>query len=151
ALAPDLTNFDVGIFKFTANGALDASFGSGGGQVVPFDLGSQMGDLGVKGVIDGEGRILVVGFSNTEIGFTTNMVRLKPDGSFDASFGVGGKLPVASAPPPNPDEGDTGTSVALTPDGGILVGSVATVGSGPTTSLVGLAKLVGDTIFDGGF
>ncbi|HJT98836.1 MAG TPA: hypothetical protein VJ696_11020 [Rhodanobacteraceae bacterium] len=151
ALQPDLTNFDLGIYKFTASGALDTSFGNGGGQVIPFDLGGLMSDLGVEGVRDAEGRILVVGFSNTDTGTTTSLVRLEPDGSFDASFGVGGKLTVASAPPPNPDEGDTGTAVALTPDGNILVGSIATVGSAPSTSLVGLAKLVGDTIFEDGF
>lgn len=152
ALEPDLTNLDWGIFKFTANGALDTSFGNGGGQIIPFDLGGGLGDLAVKVIQDAQGRFVVVGFSNAAaVPATTTMVRLKPDGSFDSTFGVGGKLVVASAPPPTADEGDNGTSVALTPDGGILVASIASNSTSPSGLYAGLAKLVGDTIFDGGF
>jgi uncharacterized delta-60 repeat protein len=150
-LLPDITNFDFGIFKFTANGALDTSFGVGGGQIVPFDLGGVFTDFGIDIVQDSQGRFVVVGASSTAIGTTTTMVRLNGDGSFDPSFGVDGKLTVASAPPPNPDEGDTGTSVVLTSDGGILVGSIANNSASPSGLYVGLAKLVGDTIFDSGF
>jgi uncharacterized delta-60 repeat protein len=152
ALLPDLTNFDYGIFKFTATGALDTSFGSGGGQIVPFDLGGQMGDLAVKVIRDAQGRFLVVGFSAAAtVSATTTMVRLNADGSFDSSFGVGGKLVVPSAPPPMVDQGDNGTSIALTTDGSILVGSIASNSASPTGLYAGLVKLVGDTIFDGGF
>src|SRR3954462_13648687 len=114
-LLPDLGNLDFGIFKFHANGSLDTSFGSGGGQIVPFDLGGGMLDAAVKVLQDAEGRFLVVGFSSTAIGFTTTLVRLDAAGNFDATFGVGGKLSVASAPPPAADEGDTGTSIAFAP------------------------------------
>ena len=150
-LLPDITNLDFGIFKFTANGALDTSFGNGGGQIVPFDLGGSMQDLAVKVLQDSQGRYLVVGFSGDAISFTTTMVRLRADGSFDPSFGVGGKLSVASAPPPNADQGDTGTSIAFTPDGNILVGSIATNSDSPSGSYIGLAKLSGDTLFENGF
>ena len=150
-LLPDITNLDFGIFKFTANGALDTSFGNGGGQIVPFDLGGSMQDLAVKVLQDSQGRYLVVGFSGDAISFTTTMVRLRADGSFDPSFGVGGKLSVASAPPPNADQGDTGTSIAFTPDGNILVGSIATNSDSPSGSYIGLAKLAGDTLFENGF
>ena len=150
-LLPDLANLDFGIFKFTANGALDTSFGNGGGQIVPFDLGASMQDLAVKVLQDAKGRYLVVGFSSNAISFTTTMARLRADGSFDPSFGVGGKLSVASAPPPSADQGDTGTSIAFTPEGNILVGSIATNSASPSGSYVGLAKLVGDTLFEDGF
>ncbi|HVT31394.1 MAG TPA: delta-60 repeat domain-containing protein [Rhodanobacteraceae bacterium] len=152
ALLPGMTNSDVGIFKLTANGNLDTSFGSNGGQIVPFDLGGSMSDLAVKVLRDAQGRFLVVGFGSTsDSSFTTLLIRLTATGELDPSFGVGGKLTVASAPPPDPDLGDTGTSVALTPDGGILVASAANATSSPSGVYAGLAKLVGDTIFDGGF
>ena len=137
--------------RLDANGQLDATFGNGGGQIIPFDLGDTNGDLGVKVLQDAQGRFLAVGFSTTTAGVTTTMLRLGADGDFDPSFGVGGKLIVSSAPPPNLDEGDTGTSAALTQDGGILVGSIANNGDSPSGLYVGLAKLVGDTIFDGSF
>jgi uncharacterized delta-60 repeat protein len=148
ALLPDLTNIDVGIFKLKPNGSLDTSFGSNGGQIVPFDFGDSMGDLGVEVVQDPQGRFLVVGFSSTATAFTTTLIRLTATGELDRTFGVGGKLVVASAPPPNADLGDNGTSVALTADGGILVGSLAVASP---SGLIGLAKLVGDTLFESGF
>jgi len=152
ALEPDLTNFDYGILKFTANGTLDTSFGAGGGRVVPFDLGSPFSDLAVKVVEDARGRFLVVGFSSAAtVPNTITMVRLTPAGDFDPTFGVGGKLVVASAPPPNADEGDNGTSVAFTPDGNILVGSIAANAASPSGTYAGIVKLVGDTIFEGTF
>jgi len=152
ALEPDLTNFDYGILKFTANGTLDTSFGAGGGRVVPFDLGGPFSDLAVKVVEDARGRFLVVGFSSAAtVPNTITMVRLTPAGDFDPTFGVGGKLVVASAPPPNADEGDNGTSVAFTPDGNILVGSIAANAASPSGTYAGIVKLVGDTIFEGTF
>jgi len=151
ALQPALTNLDFGIFKFTANGSLDTSFGNGGGQIVPFDLGGGFTDLGVEVVQDAEGRFLAVGFSSTDTAATTTMLRLRADGSFDPTFGVGGKLTVASAPPPHPDEGDNGTSIALTADGSILVGSIASSSDSPSGLFAGIVKLVGDTIFESGF
>ncbi len=152
ALEPDLMNYDYGVAKFTANGTLDTSFANGGVLIVPFDLGGAQSDLGIEIVQDPQGRLLVVGFSNaTAVPTTTTMARLKPDGTFDPTFGVGGKLTLASAPPPMLDEGDLGMSVAFTPDGGILIGSIASNSASPTGSYVGLAKLVGDTIFEGGF
>lgn len=144
-------NLDIGIFRLTPNGSLDTGWGVGGGQIVPFDLGSTGSDLAVKVVQDAQGRYVVVGFGITaSLETTTLMVRLTPEGQLDPVFGVGGKLTVASAPPPQEDFGDTGTTVALAEDGGILVGSIASTETAGF-QLIGLAKLVGDTVFDGGF
>ena len=144
-------NLDVGIFKLTASGNLDASFGAGGGQIIPFDLGSLNSDLAVEIVEDGQGRFVVVGFSATNSAQTTNLVRLTQDGELDPAFGVNGKLTVASAPPPNPDAGDVGTTLGLTADGGVLIGSAAATTESPSGLYIGLAKIVADTIFDNGF
>lgn len=144
-------NLDIGVFKLTPNGSVDTSWGIGGGQIVPFDLGSTGSDLAIEVVQDAQGRYVVVGFGITASSQTTTlMVRLTPDGQLDPVFGVGGKLTVASAPPLEDDLGDTGTSVAIALDGGILVGSIASTLT-PDFQLIGLAKLVGDTVFDHGF
>jgi uncharacterized delta-60 repeat protein len=150
-LQPSGSNFDFGIFKLHPNGTLDTSWGTGGGQIVPFDIGQTFGDVAVKIVQDAQGRFIVVGFSTTASTQTTALLRLTSDGQLDPVFGVNGKLTVASAPPPNSDQGDLGTTVALTPDGGILVGSSASTTDAPNGLYVGLAKLVGDTLFDNGF
>jgi len=144
------TNYDYGVFKLTPNGSLDTSWGNGGGQIIAFDLGAANTDLGVKIIEDAQGRFVIAGFSSAATTpFTTSMVRLTADGELDPTFGIGGKLTVASAPPPGTDFGDQGTTVALAPDGSLIVGSLAQDVS--SNLLVGLAKLVGDTIFENGF
>lgn len=148
ALLPGVTNFDYGIFKLTASGALDTTFGSGGGQVIPFDLGGTNADAAVQIVNDPQGRLVVVGFAQNASSFNTEVVRLTAAGELDPTFGVGGKLAVATAVPPASDLGDQGTALALNADGSILVGSLATASGG---TLIGLAKLVGDTIYSDGF
>lgn len=149
ALSPTFTNINVGIFKFAPNGSLDTSFGVGGGQVIPFDLGGSFMDLPIKLQRDVQGRFLVAGFSEIHSSTTISMVRLTATGQLDAGFGTGGKLTVATAPPPAADLGDEGSTVALNPDGSIIVGSIAN--GGGSSTLFGIAKLVGDTIFADGF
>lgn len=149
ALAPAFTNINIGIFKFAPNGSLDTSFGVGGGQVIPFDLGGSFMDLPIKLQRDAQGRFLVAAFSEIHSSTTISMVRLGANGQLDAGFGVGGKLTVATAPPPATDLGDEGTTVALNVDGSILVGGIAN--GGGSSTLFGIAKLVGDTIFADGF
>ena len=144
------TNYDYGIFKLTPNGSLDTSWGNGGGQIVAFDLGNANTDLGVKIVEDAQGRFVVGGFSSAAVApYTSSLLRLTPDGQLDPTFGVGGKLTIASAPPPGTDFGDQGTTVAVAPDGSIIMGSLAVTAT--SDYVVGLARLVGDTIFDNGF
>ncbi|HKE47587.1 MAG TPA: delta-60 repeat domain-containing protein [Rhodanobacteraceae bacterium] len=144
-------NLDIGVFKLTPNGSLDTSWGINGGQIIPYDLGSSFSDVAFEIIQDGQGRFVIVGLSIAASIQTTNVTRLTADGQLDPLFGLGGKLIVASAPPPNDDLGDAGTTVALTADGGLLVGSIATTNASPNGLYVGLAKLVADTVFDNGF
>ena len=150
ALLPGATNVDYGIYKFNANGSLDTSFGSDGGQIVAFDLGGTFIDIGVKILEDANGRFLTVGISNSApVPFASSLVRLTADGQLDSSFGVGGKLTVSSAAPSATDFGDEGTSIAFDSSGNILVGSIALDAS--SNLLAGVSKIVGDTLFDDGF
>src|SRR5262249_34544492 len=88
-----VTNLDIGVFKLTANGNLDTSWGNDGGQIIPYDLADGGSDAPIKIVEDGQGRFLVVGFSSvSSTSFTTVVTRLTADGELDSSFGLGGKL-----------------------------------------------------------
>jgi uncharacterized delta-60 repeat protein len=149
-LLPAGENFDYGVFKFLPNGFPDTNYGNGGGQVIAFDLGSDLADLAVEAIVDAQGRVVLAGISNgAAVPFTTSMVRLTTDGELDPTFGSGGKLIVPSAPPSGTDLGDQGTALALNTDGSILVGSIA---NGPAPGyLAGIAKIVGDTLFESGF
>lgn len=145
------SNVDWGIFKFTSDGALDSSYANDGDVIVPWDLGGSLFDTPVRMVQDVSGRLVIAGFGADATSYTLEVARLLPDGSLDPSFGISGKVIGESAPPPSSDQGDQGTTVALTPDGSLVVGSFAYSTSSPTGYEIGLAKLVGDTIFDGDF
>jgi uncharacterized delta-60 repeat protein len=150
ALVPALTNFDYGIFKLTASGTLDTSFGDNGGKIIPFDLGGSFSDAPVKVLEDSQGRLLAAGFSSGGVQpYTTSIARLTHAGQLDPAFGTGGKLTVSSTLPPATDFGDQGTGMALGPDGSIYLSSIASFDAGNNLH-AGLVKVIGDTIFSDG-
>ena len=92
----DGTDTDVVVVRMSPDGALDTSFGENG--VVRRDaLGglSDWGDYAFSVALDGEGRILVAGRSvaahdGSRRDYDLMVLRLRPDGSLDPSFGDGG-------------------------------------------------------------
>ena len=73
------------VARFNSNGTLDTGFGLGGWQMVPWTNGRDM----IKGVaISSSGKIVVGG--NTGQG-KMGVARLNDNGSFDSTFGSGGK------------------------------------------------------------
>lgn len=78
------------LVRYTATGALDATFGTGG--VVLTDVGPG-GDVGSDLAIQDDGKIVAVGEAFTGTGAPNvadfAVVRYDPDGSLDSSFGAG--------------------------------------------------------------
>src|SRR3954468_20784247 len=74
---------------FSTAGDLDSLFGSGGIVTQDFLAGN---DFAFASAIQSDGKILVAGRarSNTGTGNDFGVMRFNPDGSLDASFGVGG-------------------------------------------------------------
>jgi uncharacterized delta-60 repeat protein len=119
ATGPDGTG-NLALLRTTASGSLDPTFGSGGVQMVSVSGGD---DFATSLLVQPDGGILVAGFWSPHFGpyspARPYIARLLPNGSFDASFGSGGKLfldnNTGSLSPIVP------TSITLAPDGGILV------------------------------
>jgi uncharacterized delta-60 repeat protein len=85
------SNFDMALWRFTASGALDLTFGSGYGFATINNVAGGNGDDMGEGVaLDSEGRIYVTGTSSN--GSNTDMViaRYTADGSLDTAFGTSG-------------------------------------------------------------
>lgn len=81
--------WDFYVLRFDSTGLLDPTFGSGG--IVRFAFSAAADHEYPNAVaIQTDGKILVAGRAdaNTNVG----VARLNPDGTFDASFGNGGKL-----------------------------------------------------------
>lgn len=74
-----------------AAGRLDPLFGTGGRQVVPFDVAPDFADQGYAIAAQADGRLVLVGSVHTENDRTSvGLARLTVDGQLDGSFGQAG-------------------------------------------------------------
>lgn len=118
---PHFENF--GIARFTRDGALDASFGSGGKVIVDYAKGR---DIARAVAVQADGRIVVAGGTvvpgdDERFG----LLRLHANGTLDTSFGTGGKLTTAFTGSAN----DRANALLIQPDGKIVVGGQASFSS----------------------
>ncbi len=145
-------NYDFFFARFSASGALDTTFGSSGHTVVPFDLGATGDDIPIALKVDSQGRFIANGFATTTAPGVAlmAMARLTPAGNLDNSFGYLGTLAISTAASAATGYGDTGAGLALNADGSLLVTSLA-IYDAAGDEKVGIAKLVGDTVFSNGF
>ncbi|MEM7252470.1 MAG: LamG-like jellyroll fold domain-containing protein, partial [Pseudomonadota bacterium] len=79
---------DFSIRRYHVDGTLDSSFGTAG--VITFDV--QGSDLPATIALQPDGKILVGGYSATDMG----LARLTSDGALDPTFGTGGTLVISA-------------------------------------------------------
>ncbi len=115
---------DVAVVRYNTDGSLDTSF-DGDGKVTTA-IGSAT-DVGYSVALQSDGKIVVGGVSSSDFA----VVRYNTDGSLDTSFDGDGKVTTAVGP-----GSDTGYSVALQPDGKIVVAGSASNGSNSDFALV---------------
>jgi uncharacterized delta-60 repeat protein len=140
---------DVGLARFTANGGLDTTFGSGGvvhidyADLDPADGDPADSDQANDVAIQADGKIVIAG--HALVGSTTDFMiaRLNADGSRDTAFGTQGLVTT-----PFGTLQDLARAVAIQPDGAIVVAGQA---SSSTSSDFGLVRLHGDGTFDSSF
>lgn len=118
---PHFENF--GIARFTRDGALDASFGSGGKVVVDYAQGR---DIARAVAVQPDGKIVVAGGTVVDgDGERFGLLRLNGNGTLDTSFGTGGKLTTAFTG----SDHDRANALLIQPDGKIVVGGQASFSS----------------------
>jgi uncharacterized delta-60 repeat protein len=106
--------------RFNADGSLDQAFGTNGSVETTF------GDQTAAGsaiMVQADGKIIVVGVSGAGPYSELNdfaLARYNSDGSLDQTFGTGGKVKTHFSGVGN--TGSSATSVALQPDGKLVVG-----------------------------
>ena len=84
------SNTDFAIARYTSTGALDTSFGNGGGVVTDF-LG--FNDDVFQILVQPDGKLVAVGSAKDPLNFYDfALARYQPNGALDAGFGTGGKL-----------------------------------------------------------
>ena len=105
------SNQDFLVMRYTADGELDDSFGTGGSTLVNFGGFEQVADL----TIDGTGNIVLVGTKGNDMA----IARVSAEGQIDDGFGAEGTVLL--------DRGEIEEAVAVVigPDGAIYVGGTA--------------------------
>ena len=82
-------NSDFLLVRYTATGALDTTFGTGG--IVRTAFTATSNDLGQGVVVQADGKYLVGGYSQDGGVYSMALARYLPTGALDATFGTGGK------------------------------------------------------------
>ncbi|MGL4229831.1 MAG: delta-60 repeat domain-containing protein, partial [Casimicrobium sp.] len=114
-----LTDFDLFIVRLTSAGQRDPAFNNGAELTISAGLGGLEEAVGVA--IQPDGKIVVAGYCRALIGGNSFCTyRLMPNGAIDTSFGNNGLFPGQTS---GINVG-TATSMALMPDGKIVVGGV---------------------------
>ncbi|GAA4933570.1 calcium-binding protein [Streptomyces coeruleoprunus] len=82
---------DFALVRYNADGSMDTAFGDNGVATASF---SEFGDVAQAGALQSDGRIVVVGSSDTPDGSRALFVvaRFNSDGSLDTGFGDGGRV-----------------------------------------------------------
>ena len=117
----DYSNEDFAVVRYNANGTLDTTFGVNGKVTTDFP---GLAAVASSVVVQPDGKILVAGGAFPLFTFLGDikLVRYNANGSLDTSFGSGGIVTTRFA-----GQGSYAFSVALQPDGKIVVGGTAFV------------------------
>lgn len=123
------SNSDFALVRYTATGALDVSFGSGGKVTTP--IGSA-DDQGRSVVLQSDGKIVIAGYSNYNgANYDFAVVRYMATGAPDPTFGSSGKVVT-----PFGSSDDIGQSMAVQANGKIVVAGFFYIGGNYAFALV---------------
>jgi uncharacterized delta-60 repeat protein len=113
-------SIDFALVRYESTGRIDRQFGDNGRVLTDFSPGSTDEGLGVA--IDSVGRIVVAGYSSSNVGFDFAVARYNPDGTPDITFNSTGKVLT------NLGGSDSGTAVAIDSNDKIVVAGYSNAG-----------------------
>jgi uncharacterized delta-60 repeat protein len=133
---------DFALARYNPNGTPDINFGAGG--IVTTDFFANY-DEANSVTVQSDGKIVVVGEADDASGHKTlGLARYQPNGTLDPSFGQGGKVTIHITPTSD----DIAKSVAIGPDGKIVVAGTSTTAQ---TKLFVVARYNPDGTLDRSF
>jgi uncharacterized delta-60 repeat protein len=117
------SNYDFALARYSRNGALDTSFGSGG--KVTTAIGSSH-DNGNALVLQPDGKLVLAGYASTSSSTSSfALARYTPNGTLDPTFGSGGKVTTALGSGAE----DGANALVLQPDGKLVAAGAVSIGS----------------------
>jgi uncharacterized delta-60 repeat protein len=133
----DARTGDFALARYYPNGTIDRGFGTGGTVTTPF---TPLEDAARAVAILPDGKIVVGGFAGSEAIGDFALVRYRPDGMLDPTFGTAGKVTTDLSG----GLADAIRGMAVLHDGKILA-------AGPAGSRIGLARYNADGSLDPSF
>lgn len=115
------TNNDFCALRYSANGTLDAGFGSSGKVITPVGTGA---DLAYAAALQPDGKVVLAGFCSNGANSDVCAVRYNSNGTPDAGFGSGGKVITALG-----GANDAATALAVQPDGKLVLAGYCSNGT----------------------
>jgi uncharacterized delta-60 repeat protein len=131
--------FDFALARYNSNGTLDTTFGTSGKVTTDFAGSNDVPSEPYGVALQGDGKIVVIGQTLVGDVYDFALARYNTNGTLDTSFGTSGKLTTDYA-----GGYDVPFSVAVQPDGNILLAGGATINS---RSEFALARYLGGTVF----
>lgn len=141
--------------RLLGDGSQDPAFNPSGGVGQPrqFRVPTNTGDFGcllANIEVRPDGTIFAIGDTYRNSGLTNSyaaVAKLKPDGTFDSTFGINGRSFASYSVAAN--KTDSGKAVAVG-NGGLMIAGASTNAAGNDTQF-GIARLILDTLFRNGF
>ncbi len=121
---------DFAVIRLNIDGTLDDSFGDKGIVITPFSDGNE---YAYSVVLQPDGKIVGVGYSESDVDQLLAVVRYHPDGSLDNSFGTNGQASHFVG-----DSYDNPNAATIQSDGKIVVTGTTSGDSGDDATLVRL-------------
>src|SRR5437879_3346325 len=132
-------SIDFALVRYTANGSLDGSFGTGGKVTTPI---GGIDDEAFALALQPDGKLVAAGYTNDGSSQNFALLRYTSQGSLDGSFGTGGKVttPILSTY-------SAANALVLQPDGNLVAAGYAYNGTDTDFALVRyLGQVCGDGI-----
>jgi uncharacterized delta-60 repeat protein len=119
-------NSDAVIVRLNSNGTLDTTFNGSGKLITPIGAGAAS-DFFSAVALQADGKIIAVGTDGEDFA----VLRFNPNGTFDTTFDVDGKVTT-----PIGTQRDQALGIAIQSDGKIIAGGSANSGEGDESALV---------------
>ncbi len=128
------SNYDFALARYNVDGSLDTSFSGDGMLTTAFGASD---DFAFGVAVQGDGKLVVAGYSTADDDYDFALVRYNSDGSWDGSFSGDGRLTTSFG-----GSRDTAYAVALQSDGKIVVAGSS---GGEGTHDFALARYIGSS------